>query len=282
MIIEDLTSWEEFEPKLNEIKSEYGTYSIAVLQNENRILYRGQTDSEWELLTTLERHEKERYGNQERSIENYLGITLRCAPQIESFTDNKFNLPEIDKIITEINTNSDIFHLNLSTCTYEYWVYLRHHGFPSPFLDWTFSPFIAAFFAFSENNKAEKCSIYAYIETPKGQKSGWGPGPPRINVFGSYARAHKRHFLQQSWYTIALKESQFIPNKPDYCHHKFVSHEEIFKSSKKDQDLIIKITIPRSERIKVMEYLNRFNINHFSLFQSEDSLMQTLAFKEIN
>src|SRR5579871_975887 len=33
---------------------------------------------------------------------------------------------------------------------YDYMAYLRHHGFPSPLLDWTRSPYVAAFFAFRD------------------------------------------------------------------------------------------------------------------------------------
>jgi len=269
MIIKHLKSWGEFEPRIEKIISEYGTDG----ENENRILYRGQADSGWNLVTTLER-----YGITKNTVRNYLDISSRCAPQIESFTGKDLHWLKDDNIIKEINNKSNLSHLYLPV--YEYWVYLRHNGFPSPFLDWTFSPFIAAFFAYAEQNIEERCSIYVYIERPNGSKTTSNTCP-RINVFGPYTKAHERHFLQQSWYSVALKKEKTIVQDSSYCDDRFVSHEDVFKKSIEGQDLIIKITLPRTERIEVLEFLNKFNLNHFSLFNSERSLLQTLAFKEI-
>lgn len=266
MIIEEnIECWEDFEPKLEEIKRKFGQTSVD-------ILYRGQSASCRHLETTLER-----YGKVGITLEDYLDCTLRCVNQIESFTKNKFNLSK-KNIINEINKNPNSFGLNLPC--YEYWIYLRHHGFPSPLLDWTSCPFIAAFFAFASQNKAERCSIYVYNQ--EGMKE-FSSQYSRIWLLGHYINADVRHSLQQSWYTIALKADpkQVRPDKTEIHKHRIRCHEEIFKSLEKEQDLIIKINIPNKERSKVLKYLDEKDINHFSLFQSEESLMKTLAFKEL-
>jgi hypothetical protein len=61
-----------------------------------------------------------------------------------------------------------------------------------------------------------------------------------------------------------------------------VPHQGVFNINRSDQDLLWKIEIPASERVKVLHFLDKFNLNAFSLFDSEESLMETLAFRGID
>ena len=47
-------------------------------------------------------------------------------------------------------------------------------------------------------------------------------------------------------------------------------------------DVIRKFNLPATERLKVLKLLDRSNINAVSLFQSEESLMETMAFRELD
>jgi hypothetical protein len=47
------------------------------------------------------------------------------------------------------------------------------------------------------------------------------------------------------------------------------------------QDLLWKFNIPTSERLKVLKFLDAHNLNAFSLFGSEESLMETMALREL-
>jgi hypothetical protein len=89
-------------------------------------------------------------------------------------------------------------------------------------------------------------------------------------------KTHTRHFRQQSRYTICCEFRE-----PTGWW--FTSHERVFALSQQGgtQDLLWKITIPASERTKVLSYLDEFNLNAFSLFGSDESLMETLAFRHL-
>jgi hypothetical protein len=263
----EINSWQEYLDTVNQIKNDYADRQIGEVIIGNPILFRGQADAEWPLKTTLER-----YTDNSWDIKSYTKLTYRCRPQIESFTERTWNLPDLAEVEKQIESSYDDFFIQLPC--YDYWVYLRHHGFPSPLLDWSQSPFIAAFFAFELQNKAPKAAIYAYVETPGGVKMGWG-GSPQINVQGPYVSTHKRHFLQQCWYTFATKAIE------EDKKHQFVCHEEILKRGNKRQDILIKIVLPRDKRTEILNNLYEYNINRFSLFHSEEALIQALAFKEI-
>ena len=88
-------------------------------------------------------------------------------------------------------------------------------------------------------------------------------------------KTHRRHFLQQSNYTVSLvdRESEFH----------YASHEEAFNNfnnSDVGQAIKVKIILPATEQSSFLEKLQLMNINAFSLFGSEESLMSTLAFRE--
>lgn len=265
----DLDSWADFPNAISEIRVEYGTRSIEVYDGTatvpNEILFRGQSDSEWKLKTTLERTTNEKY-----SITRYLQRADSVVNEIESLTGKNWQIPSFPDIRKEINDVQDSLRPHLPC--YEYLVYLRHHGFPSPLLDWTRSPYVAAYFALEQANNAERCCVFAFIENPDGGKMLSG-GDILIKSMGPYITTHRRHFAQKASYTIA---TQWDDNAKA---HYFCSHDSVSLPMLGEQDVLIKITIPRSDRIVALRQLEDFNINHYTLFQSDDSLVRALGLR---
>jgi hypothetical protein len=69
---------------------------------------------------------------------------------------------------------------------------------------------------------------------------------------------------------------------------RFAPHENVLVQDDSppgnpQQDVLWKFNIPSTERLKVLRLLNDdYNINAFSLFQSEESLMETMALRELD
>lgn len=249
-------TWEECEDEIQKIEERYG-------EAKSGLWFRGLASVKWKLETTLERRTRGL-----ASVLDYYRLISRVKPEIETYTDLTWEVPDYATLKSWAKTYETIE----VPPAYSYLAYLRHHGFPSPLLDWTRSAYVAAYFAFSRP-RGDRVAIYLYLERPNRFKTGGSDGPAII-ALGPYVKTHKRHFRQQSRYTYC---AQF----ENGTWH-FKPHQAVFDLGQSSQDLLWKIEVPSSERMKILSLLDKFNLNAFSLFDSEESLMETLAFREID
>ena len=264
-----LNDWQEFECKIKDLRKKF--------HKPGQLVFRGVADSTWPLKTTLERCQ-----SVEMYFADYYRVITVAQPHIQSFT-TKTTWDEIEpyqEIASMAAAEYDKLDLYLGSGrlrAYGYMAYLRHHGFPSPLMDWTRSPYIAAFFAFNVPPKdppPERIAIFAYCERPTGGKI-FSSDKPRILRLGPNVRTHRRHHIQQGEYTICL---QWEHNRP----WRFVPHERVFSHTSSTQDRLWKLTIPWTERIKVMKSLDDHNVNAASLIESDAALLETLAFRQFS
>src|SRR5450432_3393111 len=258
----EVSSWESFEEKLKEMRQA----EVSAKRNVD-FLFRGLSDSSQSLATTLERarHEGIR-------VSEYYDRIERIKPQIETFTGRTWEIElgqGVDKSLKDYND-----WMGFPGKAYSYMVHLRHHGFPSPLLDWTRSQYIAAYFAFQSRlePKEGKVSICVFSEIP-GPYKRTGGEEPQIRRIGSFVTTHRRHFLQQSDYTMcAVFGSEW----------RFGKHEDVLALDDPNQDVLWRFNIPWTERLKVLRLLDSYNLNAYSLFDSEETLMETLALRELD
>lgn len=259
-------SWQEFEVWLKELQDR---------KYRRALIFRGQADSEWPLETTLERR-----GHPAMPIADYYELIVgNIGPDVSAFSSMQAptfdehlwkDLSDYERLRDLARREGSIFdqatfpggkHL-------EYVAYLRHHGFPSPLLDWSQSPYVAAFFAFRDAApKVEKRSIFVYCDRPLGTYGGI-IGEPMIQLLFGRTRTPRRHFFQQSIYTVCESANN--------RKWQFDSHQRVFDNPSPRQDFLGKFVIPSTEREKILGLLDQYNLNAFSLFESEESLLETL------
>ena len=258
--VHTVSDWDEFETVVK-------AFEDPTRKVWDEVWFRGQSNAGWSLDTTLERRSPDI-----RSVSKYLNLIGEIQPYIETFTGASFDVPKPSEIVAMCH-EYDRFEFQLRSCAV-YLAHLRHCGFPSPLLDWSHSPYVAAYFAFAHAKHDGDVAIFAYREKPQSFKIG-GSDSPKIITFGPNFKTHKRHFRQQSRYTACAKYTNGAWS--------FETHESVFQlNNHLDQDRLWKIVFPAKNRMKVLAHLDKFNLNDFTLFDSEESLLEMLAMRVID
>jgi hypothetical protein len=116
--------------KLPTAEEDWGAYKERrALDLQKRYLFRGQSRP-WRLRTSFHRTGR---ANLDRFITEDIPALHR---QLSARTKHVFNLQIPDE-------NGAFFNL------------VQHHGYPTPLLDWTYSPYVAAFFAYRDVTNKE-------------------------------------------------------------------------------------------------------------------------------
>lgn len=231
-IIPEVMSWDDFKNKLNSL-------------DKSNFFYRGQ-QKPWKLRTSFHR------GGRYHLIEYINSDIKRAHQKLSSITSHYFDLSIPDQ-------NGSFLNL------------LQHHGYPTPLLDWSYSPYVASFFAFKDINKNNenmegfvRIFIFDYKkwENSYDQIRDMNPPFPNLSVMEFISINNPRLIPQQAVTTITN-----IDDIEDYILKKEVESGEQF---------IRAIDIPIKERNNVIEDLKFMGITAGSLFPSIDGICEEL------
>ena len=145
----------------------------------------------------------------------------------------------------------------------------QHHGYPTPLLDWTESPYIAAYFALRGQASAddERCRVYALniddLQHDIGSQKG-ALGVPFLNLYAIRAAAwdHDRALPQQS----VLMLSSVVEIEA------FVAEAE----GQKHKRYLTKIDLPKASANAGLAELRLMGITEASLFPGLDGICREL------
>ncbi|WP_349246645.1 FRG domain-containing protein, partial [Anaerobaca lacustris] len=269
-----LDGWSHFVTTARYLKRETGSLRCQRELSVSDTVFRGHRDAAWHLQTTLDR---ERPG---MSLRQYFDIMARILPCIERHSKRQW--PDAEKAIRRLMRVGlpNIYSLregNSAAAVLSFMAYLRHHGFPSPFLDWTRSPYVAAFFAFESCDLcAQEVAVHTFRES-----TGWigeSPDTSEVRALGigpQLLGTSTRHGRQRSEYTLCVEKVSSNPCLDSYI---FADHEAAINvpgfrieggrelDVSDAENAVTKYTIPAGERNAALASLAEKGITRQRLF----------------
>lgn len=253
-----LKGWTRFKSSLFDvIRKEQSKYGYDISGHKPSFLFRGQSCASWPLWSSFDRlahnsgvgsaRVEEIYNNMLRSYFNN-GVEIEAFTEAVSFR----TASDYDLIAANPKLKSDLE------------AYAQHHKLPTRLLDWSQSPYIAAFFAAADSDKCESNEIAIWCLDVAAAKVLLSE--LELYIHNRRPNSGRRQTWQRAAFTInrtnILETDQIFLNE---CGR--LRETPRFPA-------LFKVTLPRKAVAEILNDLDMMRINYLSIFPDIDGLTQ--------
>jgi hypothetical protein len=149
---------------------------------------------------------------------------------------------------------------------------IQHHGYPTPLLDWTYSPYVAAFFAYRgiSNEEADNAPATSKVRVLVLDQRQWRSDFPQI----PWLEPATLHFSIFEF--LGIENERMIPQQAASTVTNVDDIEAYIASHSREKTYLSAIDLPLRERRRAIQELSFMGITASSLFPGLDEACEDL------